>query len=130
MKDLDKSYREAVYSIHNSGIYIKVGHHNEELDHILEEYKAKSWAFITAWNPGGKPLTLEENLNRQIKLLLDIKDFILMEGNGHAQDGSWSEDSFLVVGMTQSEANDICHKYGQLAYLYGEKGQAAQLIMI
>jgi hypothetical protein len=130
MKDLENSYREAVYSIHNSGIYIKVGHHNEELDHILEEYHADSWAFITAWNPGGKPLTLEENLKRQIKLLMEIKDLILMEGHGQAKDGSWSEDSFLVVGMSQSQATDICSKYGQLAFLYGDKGETAKLVFI
>ena len=130
MKDLEKSYREAVYSIHNSGIYLKVGQHNEELDHILEEYHAESWAFITAWNPGGKPFTLEENLKRQIKLLMEIKDFILMEGHGQAQDGSWSEESFFVVGMSQSQATDICSKYGQLAFLYGAKGEISKLVFI
>ena len=129
-QDREQSYRDAVYSIHHSGIYIKVGQLNHELDHILEEYNATTWAFVTAWNPGGKSLSLEENLKRQIKLLLDIKDHILMEGSAKAQDGSWEEDSYLVIGISRDESRNICNQYGQLAFLYGEIGQPAELIFI
>lgn len=128
--ELEKSYREAIYAINNSGIYIKVGQKNNEIDHILEDYNADSWAFLTAWNPGGKNLSREENLERQIKLLLDIKEYILMEGYGAAEDKSWSEDSFFVVGISEEDARDVCNKYDQTAFLFGEKGEKAQIIFL
>ena len=128
--ELENSYREAIYAINNSGIYIKVGHKNKEIDLILEDYNADTWAFVTAWNPGGKAISREENLERQIKLLLDIQQFILMEGYGAAEDDSWTEDSFFVVGITADKAREVCGKYGQAALLFGEKGGEAQLIFL
>jgi hypothetical protein len=128
--ELEKSYREAIYAINDSGIYIKVGRKNKEIDHILEDYNAKTWAFVTAWNPGGKTLTREENLERQIKLLLEIQQYILMEGYGAALDKSWSEDSFFVVGISEKAAIEVCNKYEQAALLFGEKGGEAQIIFL
>ena len=128
--ELEISYRKGMYSLKNSGIYINLDSTNIELDDILEEYNGKSWAFITAWNPGGRPLSRENNLERQIQLLLDIKDYIIMEGIGEAQDQSWSEDSFFVIDINEEEVVNLSNKYGQAAYLYGVRGEPGRLIFL
>lgn len=127
---LEKKFKSARYFVKNSGIYIHIGNSNPEIDAILEDYEKESWAFITAWNPQGQSLPKEENLERQIQLLLEIKDYILMEGRGESPDGTWYEDSFLILGINKKEALAIADKFDQAAILYGEYRQKAELVFL
>ena len=127
---LEKKFNSARYYVKNSGIYILIGKNNPEIDAILEDYEENSWAFITAWNPHGQPLSREENLERQIQLLLEIKDYILMEGRGESTDGIWYEDSFLVLGISKNDALSTAEKYEQAAILYGEYQKEGELLFL
>jgi hypothetical protein len=98
---------------------------------LLSEYsRINTWAFITAWNPLPKILTkLENNIrNNQLKIQLNEEGFIFHLGVGISKNEDWSEDSFFIENIDLETANDLSLKYGQLAFLYGDKLNGNQLI--
>lgn len=127
---LEKKFNSARYYLKNSGIYILIGKNNPEIDAILEDYEKQTWAFITAWNPQGHSLPHEDNLERQILLLLEIKDYIHMEGRVESPDGNWYEDSFLVLGISKNKVLAVAKKFDQAAILFGEYQKEAELLFL
>jgi hypothetical protein len=96
----------------------------------VEFCKLENWAFITAWNPLPQILSLEENQIRNKQLEEDIKqiDLKYTVGLGISQDELWSEESFFIENINLSIANQLACKYGQLAFVYGESDQNAELV--
>ncbi|HMQ05868.1 MAG TPA: DUF3293 domain-containing protein [Saprospiraceae bacterium] len=128
--ELINAFREARYFIQNSGIYIVLDDVNAELDDILDEYNVSEWVLITAWNPGGFRITVDNNQNRQIELLQDLEDYKILDARGESPDHSWYEDGFLVLGLDMKKGSELAIKYGQKAILYGRIGHNAELIII
>jgi len=97
---------------------------------VPEVQKLDSWAFITAWNPSPYNLTIEENLTRNKNLEDDIIKFGLKYNNGKgiSEDEQWSEESFFVENISLDKTNEWAVKYGQLAYVFGNKNEIAKLI--
>jgi hypothetical protein len=98
---------------------------------LLSEYsQIKTWAFITAWNPLPDVLTKSENdiRNNQLNIQLNEEKFIFHLGVGISKNEDWSEDSFFIENIDLETANAISSKYGQLAFLYGDKVNGNQLI--
>jgi len=109
-------------------IVLKIG---EVPAQLLNEYsQIITWAFITAWNPLPEILTKSENdiRNDQLKVQLKNEGFIFYPGVGISKNEEWSEDSFFIENIELETANDISLKYGQLAFLYGDKLKGNQLI--
>jgi hypothetical protein len=80
--------------------------------------------FITACNPYSAILTEEEN-NRRMQMLkrdLDNMSAVYFEAVGKAPDESWSESSFLVGGISLSDARTLGERYEQNAFLWLEAG--------
>ena len=92
--------------------------------------KIKSWAFITAWNPLPVILTYEENVARNNSLLSDLTNdgYICHLGKGISADGKWEEESFFIENINKGTALEFAVKYGQMAFVYGELNQVAELI--
>src|SRR5687767_9767003 len=62
--DLKESYLRTAYTARTgdgSALVIRVGRRHPELDALLAETQASSWAFITAWNPWSRQLSEEAN---------------------------------------------------------------------
>ena len=98
---------------------------------LLSEYsQIRTWAFITAWNPLPDILTKSENdiRNHQLQVLLEEEGFIFHPGVGISKNEDWSEESFFIENIELERANDVSLKYGQLAFLYGDKVNGNQLI--
>jgi hypothetical protein len=98
---------------------------------LLREYsQIKTWAFITTWNPLPDVLTKSENdiRNNQLNVQLIEEGFIFHLGVGISKNEDWSEDSFFIENIDLETANAISLKYGQLAFLYGDKVNGNQLI--
>ena len=129
-ESLEKAFRAAIYYIKNSGIYINLDKNNPEVDAILEDYGVDCWAYITAWNPEGKQQSREKNLEAQIQLLLEIKEYILLEGANKDEKEDWYEETFLVLGMSKEEARSYGKKYHQAAFLFGQRGGVAELVFV
>ena len=109
-------------------VTLKIG---EMPSKLLSEYsRINTWAFITAWNPLPKILTkLENNIrNNQLKIQLNEEGFIFHLGVGISKNEDWSEDSFFIENIDLETANALSLKYGQLAFLYGDKLNGNQLI--
>jgi hypothetical protein len=90
----------------------------------------KTWAFITAWNPLPTILTYEENVERNNSLLLELNNdgYICHLGKGVSADGKWEEESFFIENINKQNALEFSIKYSQMAFVYGELNQAAELI--
>jgi hypothetical protein len=65
-------------------------------------------------------LTLDENYDRQIELLEDISNQRLnyFVGRGESQTGDWSEDSYLVLGVSLTDAKEIANRHDQNAFVW------------
>ena len=69
-------------------IDIRVGEPCPPLDALLDKHAARSWAFITAWNPGSKKLEADENHRRQAALKAEVKQdgYVFYRGAGIPDD--------------------------------------------
>lgn len=132
-QDLEKAYRRTTYvALTSRGeLRTRVGRPHPELDQLLVENNAETWAYITAWNPKSEPLGEQENHARQEKLEEELRDagYAFFQGQGTADNGEWPpEDSVLVVGIPRQEAVSIGVRYAQNAIVYGRLGEAAVLV--
>lgn len=132
MMDTDKietAFLETNYIILlENKIALKIGDMPSQL---FSEYpQIKTWAFLTAWNPLPDILTKSENdiRNNQLKIQLKEQGFNFYPGVGISKNEDWSEDSFFIENIDLETANQISLKFGQLAFLYGDKVKGNQLI--
>jgi hypothetical protein len=131
---MDDAFRATVYRVfipEQAPIDIRIGEGAELLDAILERHGAHEWAFITAWNPGSRPLTAEENDARQAELLTTLRQRGLpwFDGSGIPDRSDWQpEESVLVLDITTNEAVDLGTRFGQLAVVVGQRGGPAELV--
>ena len=132
-QELLKAYKATTYSVPELELNIKVDEHNKLPERFLAGQNAKTWAFITAWNPHSRELSLAENQTRNQHLLAQLKrqGFSTYEGIGIPDDGDWApEESFFIVGVSREHAIELGEQYGQNAIVFGEAGKKAKLIII
>jgi hypothetical protein len=123
------SYIHAEYYINGLDEPLRVGHLNSQVEDLLDRNKAKTWCFITAWNPLSVNLSPEQNKERNSKLHAELAEYFVIEGEGRDPNGAWRpEESFLVIGIKQAAAKRLATRYGQRAIVFGEKGKPAELI--
>jgi hypothetical protein len=94
---------------------------------------ADSWAFITACNPGSKPLPTAENGQRMARLESDVRaaGFELWHGEAVSRDGSWPEEpSLLVLDIDEATACGLGRRFGQAAIVFADRAKAARLIWL
>jgi len=111
-------------------VRIRVGETNQTLDALLDSHQAGCWAFITAFNPGSRPLSDQENIHRheQLRGLVSAAGYRWFEGQGVGQGTDWPpERSLLILGITLPEAIYLGRRFGQLAIVAGTRGEAACL---
>jgi len=124
---------------------------------ILHPCPARTWAFITAWNPGSKPTDDATNRRRQAELEAEVKQggYAFYRGAGIPDDlierssgssfhvprssfgqaepaapGWKAEDSILIVGLDRDDAIAIGKKYGQAGIVIGTRGGEAELLFM
>jgi len=112
-------------------IRIRVGEPNAALDELLAAHRARSWAYITAWNPGARRLEPAENAARHDALLRELSRLgrTFYEGEGVPDEPGWEpERSVLVLGLDLDEARALGRRFGQLAIVAGGAGEAPRLV--
>ena len=127
-----ESYLATRYTAATPGgeVVIRVGRRHPEVDALLERTGASCWAYLTAWNPRSRRLPDEENRRRQAALVAELSGrYACLEGEGVAADGSWREPSVLVLGIDREATRRVAEKYEQNAFVYGERGGAAELVV-
>ncbi|XOV85815.1 MAG: DUF3293 domain-containing protein [Pseudomonadota bacterium] len=119
--DLLAAYKATDYIVEDDPpLILNIGEQNDGVRLLHLSFNVETSAFITAWNPGSNILPLDENYDRQADLLNDIEALRLnyFVGRGEHPDGQWSEDSYLLLGITQDQADALAIKYGQSAYVW------------
>ncbi len=131
MNPLIAAYKNTRYHVFNTGITICIDENIVLLDALLSKQDAKSWAYITAYNPFSQTFTAEANDARHLQLLQSVAAFSSFEGEGMGADESWPpEKSLLILGISKEQAIAIGNEYEQNAIVYGEAGQTAQLLLL
>jgi hypothetical protein len=127
--EIEQAFLETSFIVQTENpIVLKIGEIPEQL---LQKFpQIKTWAFITAWNPLPLVLTKSENdfRNNQLKVQLNEDGFIFYPGIGVSLSGDWSEESFFIEDIDLKSANAISLKFGQLAFLFGDRISGNQLI--
>jgi hypothetical protein len=131
---LRKLYLKATYEVcpHNvpEPLHLRPEEQHPEIDAEFEG--AESWMLITAHEPMGQPHPPEINKQAQQKLHLDIKraNKNCWPGRGYdpRPEVDWEEPCLFVFPVSRQEALRWAERYRQLAVLFGERGQAAELL--
>ena len=112
-------------------ICIRIDERNTDLEALLEARSVRSWAYLTAFNPGSKLLSAEEHERRQCELEEVIAKTcrLFYRGEGVGDDGVWpAEASVLVLGIGQEEAVELGRRFGQRAIVFGRIGETPRLV--
>src|SRR5918911_5038194 len=101
--ELEEAYRNAEYVVfaESQHVVLHIGTPSAELDALLDAEGAASAAFVTAANPRGERRSDMENgvANAALQNFVAAAGYPHFWGEGRAADGSWSEPSFLVIGI-------------------------------
>ncbi len=131
---LIRAYREAKYVVGiDSPIVLRIGKASHQLKSLLDTHKATTAAFITAFNPYSEVMSDDQNHAAQKSLLVDTQKLGLSAIEGYGQDMAeeWPrEASFLVLGITESQAEGLADKYGQNGYVWVGSSDALPVLRL
>ena len=88
---------------------------------------------ITAYNPGSVAAPPQDNRVRQGELerAVTAAGFPFYRGEGKGEDGTWpAEPSLLILGVGEDAAAALARRFGQAAFVFGERGAMARLVWI
>jgi len=130
-----QSYQRTIFRLTEvqPAIDIRIGAQCSPLDQLLDQHSARTWVFITAWNPGSKKLDTFENQQRQLALEAEAKQagHVFYRGAGVPDAAGWDpEESILILGINREEAVKLGRTYEQLAIVVGERSGIAELVFI
>lgn len=127
-----QAYRETVYQVLNPDIAIEIGVANSTLNHFLQQMNARTWAFITAWNPRSQLLTLEENKQRHQAFveMVEKAGYLYFEGKGVGTNTNWEpEKSVLILNISKENALRIAGYFDQNALVFGVIHKPPQMLL-
>jgi len=128
-KDFEAAYRATTYRVTDPPLALRIGHRHPQADQILLKHQANSWAFLTAWNPGSIELCREANAALNEALKQKLEEHIYFEALGEPENSDWTaEASVWILGMSREAAEEIARDFGQNAFVYGDAGEAAELV--
>lgn len=114
---------------------LMVGVSDATLDALLAREGQERWAYLTAWNPGARQGSDEDNARRNRALFLDLLKAgarPILSGRGiPEQPSEWPpEASYLAVGLDVATARQLGQRYGQVAVLVGRRGGVPELLYL
>ena len=127
--EIELAFIETNYIIHLQGeIVLRIGEIPADL--LAQIPFLETWAFITAWNPLPDILSKAENELRNAALRNHLIDhsYTVHNGIGVSKDQTWSEESFFIENISLKDARQASAKFGQLAFVYGDRETGNRLI--
>ena len=109
---------------------LRIGERNDDARILLASFNVSTAAFITAWNPGSRRLTDEENEDRQAELLTEIEQRRLNYLVGVGEGKDWQEYSYLVLGVSREDATALGRQFEQNAYVFLEIDGVPELVTL
>ena len=131
--ELEKHYLDTTYSIFINEEQYDINI-EKPLPPVIKKLvnKEKSAVILTAWNPRSQSLSSQENKERNSKLKIQLKNFIVFNALGQGcnlSDTSWTaEESFFIIGLNKAGAEKIAVEYGQYAYVSLEAEKPVSLV--
>ncbi|OOG57222.1 DUF3293 domain-containing protein [Rhodanobacter sp. C03] len=93
---------------------------------------ARSWGFITAWNPRSERRVAEDNLTAQRELLTALRSWpeaVIYPAIGIGTNG-WSEPSLFIIGLDTAALDALGQRHEQNAYVHGHGNATASLRLL
>jgi hypothetical protein len=126
------AYQAADYVVlDDPPIVFQIGVEHQGLSLLLLSFGAESASFLTAWNPRSGPLSADENLDRQMRLLdlIESERLNYFVGRGESSDGNWAEDSYLIFDLDPKTAMEWARAFEQNAWVWVPALGAAELVI-
>lgn len=126
-------YQNAQYVVLSSpSIELSIGQRSIPLDQLLTKYQQSKACFITACNPWGKVQAEGFNHEKMTELEKDLLKTKLpyFHGFGSNSEGTWGEESFLIIGIDKQDASQLGRQYEQNAIIWIVKEQVPELIWL
>lgn len=132
MLEIYKATTYRVFVNNGQDMDILVGKKNAKLDSFLQANQAKTYAFITAWNPYSSVVSMESNQASNLSLESELNQFSYLNGIGiPAQPSDWEgEESFFVLDITKEESSRLGIAFKQNAIVFGCINKAPEVIML
>ncbi len=133
---LERAYRDTTYRVYLPGgaaIDLLPDDRSATLDRLLARTRVREWAFLTAWNPGSRPLPGWRNAMRQrrlLDLLVRTAPVVLLAAGIPASLDWVPEDSLFAAGLPRSAALRLARRFGQNAVVAGRRGRPAELVWV
>jgi nucleotide-binding universal stress UspA family protein len=129
----EAAYRATSYAVDDGPLrfVIRIGARCAPLDELLRVRALEEWAYVTAWNPGGRLADRAANEAAQKRLEAELlaTGRPLLRGASLGDSGEWPpEPSLLVLGIPRDEAVALARRYGQEAIVAGRRGAPAELV--
>jgi len=132
--DTLRAYEETHYCVlGDAPTTLRIGHANPDLAKLHRAFGVDCSAFVTAANPFSTLTNATANATRQAALAeqLDRMGLRFIEGIGEHPTGTWpGEPSFLVLGITLSDAKQVGKQHGQNAIVWCGPDTVPQLILL
>ena len=132
--DTLRAYVETHYRVlGDAPTTLRIGHANPDLAKLHQAFGVDCSAFVTAANPFSTLTGATANAVRQAALAeeLGLLKLRFIEGLGEHPSGTWShEPSFLVLGLTLSDAKQLGTKHRQNAIVWCGSDTVPQLIVL
>lgn len=124
---MKKDFDPALFDLYSRTTYAVRGRNGREVFFKIHEagrnrsLKGKCFAIVTAWNPGSRLLSEEENRkrNRRLERELSKTPYVFYASRGFLD--MHSEESYTVEGMTEKEACSLGSRFGQYAVVVSDK---------
>ena len=133
-RPLIQAYRETHFRVGAPFDFtMLVNQHSQSLASVHDRFGAKASAFITACNPLGAELTVDENDIRQRSFAAELtnRGLIYFEGVGQHPTGDWlGENSFLIIGLELENAKELARQMEQNALVWAGRDAVPRLILL
>lgn len=129
--ELLTAYLETDYFVSDDPpLLLHIGEENDDAKILLASFAVDSAAFITAWNPGSRTLSDDENDARQAELLGEIEARRLNYLVGYGERKDWLEYSYLVLGINRDSARELAEQFEQNAFVWLDQSGVPELVTL
>ncbi len=127
------AYESADYVVFSDRqVVLRVGKKNPALDELINAEGATTAVFVSAANPRGEKRSEKENgvANAALQSFVQAAGYPHYWGEGRDPFGTWSEPSFLVIGIYRANAEALGQLFEQNAIVFCEIGRAPELVVL
>ncbi len=132
--DLIRAYRSARYQVQASPqpFVLTVDTHNSRLAALIHTLPARTAALVTACNPEGVLLTLQENRVAMAQLRSELRGRCagLLDAQNSGAAGDWTEPSLLALGLSREAACALGRRWRQNAILHAVADAVPRLVLL